>query len=192
MTDTTEKTHKLETHGYIVRKAVPADSFKLADYLTIILRDRMASIADADEMKLDGLAQHDYLTRLKDNAHAIAMVAECNGEVIGFLTCEGGKRRKVRHTAEVGMSVRSDWRRRGVAAAMVRATERWARGTGVIRKLTLNVFEHNYAAIELYTKLGFEIEGTLRGQIMLDGKYQDLHLMGKFLNNEEEAETSGE
>ncbi len=183
MTDTSEKVEACETPGFIVRPAVPGDAFNLAKYLTEILSDRRASIADLDEMKLDGLAQHEYLARIENNPLATAIIAECNSDIIGFLTCEAGKRRKIRHTAEIGMSVRSDWRRKGVATAMVRKAEQWAVATGTIKKFTLNVFEENIAAIKLYTDLGFELEGELKNQIRIGDRYQALRLMGKFIGD---------
>lgn len=36
----------------------------------------------------------------------------------------------------------------------------WARGTGIIRRMELEVFTHNERAIHVYEKLGFLVEGT--------------------------------
>jgi putative acetyltransferase len=83
--------------------------------------------------------------------------------------------------AEIGMSVHGDWRRQGVATALLEHSESWARSTGKIRKLSLNVFEKNVAAIRLYQKLGYVFEGRLVNQINLDGAFQDLLLMTKHL-----------
>jgi len=170
-----------DTPLFQVRAAWPEDAGAIVDYLDIVLEDRMASIADRDEMMLDIWGEREHLRRISSNPLAIAVIAEQNREIIGFLTCEGGRRKKIAHVADIGMSVRQDWHRRGVGTAMLEYAESWARSTGKIRKLTLNVFEHNIAAVRLYEKHGFVVEGRLLGQIELDGTFQDLFLMAKYL-----------
>ena len=41
---------------------------------------------------------------------------------------------------------------------------------------------HNVRGIALYKKMGFEIEGTARHQMQVDGEYVDLHYMSKLLS----------
>ncbi|MGL4363949.1 MAG: GNAT family N-acetyltransferase [Bacteroidales bacterium] len=48
------------------------------------------------------------------------------------------------------------------------------------RKVLLTVYENNPAAIKLYQKLGFVMEGTLRKHIFVEGEYIDKHFMGLF------------
>jgi RimJ/RimL family protein N-acetyltransferase len=40
---------------------------------------------------------------------------------------------------------------------------------------------HNARGIALYKKMGFEIEGTARHQLNVDGEYVDLYYMYKLL-----------
>jgi len=51
-------------------------------------------------------------------------------------------------------------------------------------KFALDLNAPNEPALEMYKKLGFKIEGTLRDQIWIDGAYQDIIIMGKFVGNE--------
>jgi GNAT superfamily N-acetyltransferase len=168
-----------ERSDFHVRVATPEDAADIIEYLDIVLTDRMASIADKDEMVLDTWGEREHLKRIASNPLAIALVAVHDREIIGFLTCEGGRRRKIAHVAEIGMSVREDWRRKGVGTALLAYAENWARTTGKIRKLTLNVFERNLPAIILYEKDGFVLEGRLSAQIDVNGDTQDLLLMSK-------------
>ena len=48
----------------------------------------------------------------------------------------------------------------GAGAALMRAAEDWARGCGY-QKLTLNVFEGNRRARQVYERFGYQVE-TLR------------------------------
>ena len=43
---------------------------------------------------------------------------------------------------------------------------------------------HNFPALALYRKLGFEIEGTAQYALCIDGKYIDLYYMSKVLTCE--------
>jgi GNAT superfamily N-acetyltransferase len=55
---------------------------------------------------------------------------------------------------------------RGAGAALMRAAEDWAKATGY-QKLTLNVFEGNRRAREMYERFGYQVE-TVRYVKILD------------------------
>jgi len=63
--------------------------------------------------------------------------------------------------SELGMLVVPGWRGRGVGSALLTASITWARQAGS-HKVTLQVWPHNTAAINLYLKHGFTQEGYLR------------------------------
>ncbi|MGN6431122.1 MAG: GNAT family N-acetyltransferase [Gaiellaceae bacterium] len=82
------------------------------------------------------------------------LVAVAGEELIGSLVVEPS-----RHGfGEIGMAVAHEWRGRGVGSALLAAAIEWARDRG-LHKLSLGVFAHNTAAIELYRKFGFIEEG---------------------------------
>jgi len=47
-----------------------------------------------------------------------------------------------------------------------------------LHKITLGVYADNTAAIKIYERLGFVIEGTQRRHLFRDGDYHDRHIMG--------------
>ena len=77
------------------------------------------------------------------------------------------------------MAVRDDWQRRGVGSALMRAAldlaDRWLN----YRRLELTVYTDNVAALELYRKFGFVIEGTHRDFAFRDGLYVDAYTMAR-------------
>lgn len=85
------------------------------------------------------------------------------------------------HTAELGMSVASAYRRRRVGSALIRGAVRWAGEVG-IEKLCLSVFPHNTAARELYAKAGFVEEGHRIRQAKLSYGYEDLIDMALYID----------
>jgi putative acetyltransferase len=48
-----------------------------------------------------------------------------------------------------------------------------------LTRLELEVYTDNEAAIRLYERFGFEVEGTLRQHAFRDGQYVDSHMMGR-------------
>ena len=68
----------------------------------------------------------------------------------------------------------------GVGRALLSEAEAWARQWG-LRKLSLHVRSGNVAAIGLYRRLGFELEGVERGQVRHGGTFEDNLIMAKHL-----------
>ncbi|NMB90388.1 MAG: GNAT family N-acetyltransferase, partial [Chloroflexi bacterium] len=50
-----------------------------------------------------------------------------------------------------------------------------------IHRLELTVMTHNQRALALYRKMGFEIEGTLRHNMRVDGVYVDEYSLAQLL-----------
>ena len=105
------------------------------------------------------------------------IVAVAGAEVIGSLVVEPS-----RHGfGEIGMAVAREWGGRGVGSALLAAAIEWARDRG-LHKLSLGVFAHNTAAIELYRKFGFVEEGRLIKQYRREnGELWDAIEMGLLL-----------
>lgn len=82
------------------------------------------------------------------------LIAVAGDEVVGSLNVELSRF----GYGEIGMAVAREWRGRGVGSALLAEAIEWAREHG-LHKLSLSVFPHNAAAIELYRKFGFVEEG---------------------------------
>jgi L-phenylalanine/L-methionine N-acetyltransferase len=112
------------------------------------------------------------------------LLAERGGEVLG--TCglhpaHASVRR--RHVMTLGISVLPAAQGQGVGSALMQAlcdyADRWAQ----VLRLELTVYVDNAAAIALYRKHGFEIEGTHRAYALRDGAYVDSHSMARLHPN---------
>jgi ribosomal protein S18 acetylase RimI-like enzyme len=86
--------------------------------------------------------------------HIITLVAEAGGEIVGTARLEFGERPYFRIADIRRVYVRPDWRRRGVAGALMRAAEDAARGGGA-REARLSVVAENEPALALYRRLGY-------------------------------------
>jgi ribosomal protein S18 acetylase RimI-like enzyme len=110
------------------------------------------------------------------------LVAEINGTVVGYIRLRPAS--PLPENAHVigvfGLAVAPDARHRGVGTALLTAAEQHARARGA-RKLSMRVLSTNPDAIRLYTGLGFEREGVLRDEFLIEGRYVDDVLMSKHL-----------
>jgi ribosomal protein S18 acetylase RimI-like enzyme len=79
-----------------------------------------------------------------------------------------------------GLAVAPAHHRRGVGRLLAEATVTEARRRGA-RKLALRVLAPNLAARRLYRVCGFNVEGVLRAEFLLDGQYVDDVLMARTL-----------
>jgi len=90
------------------------------------------------------------------------LVAEQSGKPIGFAFLEPAldyfSGEKHGHVGMIAVTEAAEGR--GAGAALMRAAEDWARSCGY-PKLTLNVFEGNQRARQVYERFGYQIE-TLR------------------------------
>jgi RimJ/RimL family protein N-acetyltransferase len=84
--------------------------------------------------------------------------------------------------ADLGMLVSDGHRGQGVGSALMEACLDWCRDSGA-HKVTLSVFPHNGAALALYRKYGFQVEGRLvRHYARRTGQLWDAIPMGLVLD----------
>lgn len=164
-----------------VREITPEDA---AAYLQLRLQiDRetkfMVFAPDASMLSPRRLRGRLELMLASDNQ--TIFVAEDDGALIGFLCATGGVYRHDHHTAQIVVGVRQAFTRQGIGTQLMRTCEQWARERQ-LRRLELCVMPHNIAALALYHKAGFTIEGTAKCALCIDGEYVDLHTMGKCLS----------
>ncbi len=100
------------------------------------------------------------------------------GRVIGMLGLEVGRGRSA-HAARLFLMVHPDFHNRGVGSALMAAALDLADNWLNLLRVDLEVYIDNPAAIHLYEKFGFEIEGTLRRYAYRDGQYVDSYTMAR-------------
>jgi putative acetyltransferase len=77
------------------------------------------------------------------------------------------------------MAVRDDWHGRGVGTALLAAVVDLADNWIGYSRLELTAYTDNAAALALYRRFRFEIEGTARGYALRDGELVDAYLMAR-------------
>ena len=108
----------------------------------------------------------------------VNLVALTGGALVGFAGLErfGGRRA---HAAEIGMGVHDDHTGRGIGTALLQALLDVADNWMGLRRVELTVYTDNAAAIALYRRHDFEVEGTLRACAFTDGRLVDAYAMAR-------------
>ena len=99
-------------------------------------------------------------------------VAVDDGRVLGWCDVNPKTHESLRHSGVLGMGVAASHRGQGLGSALLRATLEAASARGITR-IELVVRADNAAAIALYERHGFELEGRLRDYMIVDGVAHD-------------------
>jgi RimJ/RimL family protein N-acetyltransferase len=83
--------------------------------------------------------------------------------------------------ADLGMCLLAQARGRGLGGQAIALLADYLRDQWHLRKLGLRVRADNAAALRCYEKAGFERCGLLRRHVFIDGRWQDVVLMERFL-----------
>lgn len=107
------------------------------------------------------------------------LVAEVDGQVVGSIGLHVNCRPRISHVAGFGMMVLDDWQGKGIGAALLQAAldlaDKWLN----LVRIELSVYTDNTAAIALYKKFGFTVEGTNRKAAFRDGVFVDTLMMAR-------------
>jgi len=111
------------------------------------------------------------LTNISNNVPAFIAILE--DDVVGFCDIRPNHLEGFKHSGTLGMGVLNKFRRHGIGQKLTEQTISLARQQG-LERIELEVFASNTPAINLYKKLGFQVEGVKKKARKLDGVYDDL------------------
>jgi ribosomal protein S18 acetylase RimI-like enzyme len=120
-----------------------------------------------------------YLRGLLRERYPSLVVLE-GRRIVGWCDVEPREMEGFRHTAGLGMGLLPEKRRRGLGSRLLRRIIALSRPRG-LEKIELQVYASNRSARALYRKFGFRQEGRRVRARKLDGRYDDVVLMGLLL-----------
>ena len=110
------------------------------------------------------------------NGRGVQMLALAGERVVGWCDVVRQPRAPRRHCGALGMGLLRDYRGRGIGTKLAVQTIAAAR-TMEMSRIELDVFASNAAALALYHRLGFVVEGIKRGAARIDGREEDIVAM---------------
>ena len=163
----------------LIRVAQEADANPLIEYLNRIGGETPFLPSGANEFNLSSYDEKKFISRMRAAENSLYLIAEAGGRIIGILTLEGNSRPRMKHVAELGVSVLKDYWRKGIGRSILETALGWAESDPVLRKVFLIVHHRNQRAIDLYLKLGFVQEGVLSKLLYVEGRYHDCLYMSR-------------
>ena len=136
----------------------------------------------AETMQLPLQSAERWRRRLAEPPEGLhLLLAAVEGEVVGNVGIHTQPSRwRRRHVGEIGISVMGEWQGNGIGTELMRAVLDLADNWLNLIRIELEVYTDNAAAIALYEKFGFEIEGTHRRYAFRDGEFVDAFSMARF------------
>lgn len=139
---------------------------------TVLTQQEAITAAEKQAQRLEQLLQSD---------HQMVFVAECEGDLVGYIGLTQGLFEKNRHAATLSMGVCKQFWGHGVGNRLMRKALAWCAQRSITR-LELTVIENNHRAIAFYHRFGFEKEGFRIASLVEDGKPVNEIAMVKFLD----------
>ena len=162
----------------IIRDAEPADAAAALDYVDGVSTESDFLTMAPGEFELTEAQERAILERYLNTENHVFMLAEVDGKIVGMCNFAGGRRQRLQHTGSFGMSVRKAYWGQGIGRVMLDVLIDWAKRSPIVEKVNLQVRADNQRAISLYEQAGFEVEGTERDGLRVNGVSYDLRLMG--------------
>ncbi|WP_117170131.1 GNAT family N-acetyltransferase [Paraliobacillus sediminis] len=164
----------------IVREITISDSEKLAKLTNEVEKSSKYMLWEAGERNIQTDNQKEMIKSMKAAGNSTILVAEKDNGLVGFLFAIGGNARRNRHSTYIVIGILKGYRGQGIGIELFNKLVHWAENNNVSR-LELTVVTKNEAGLSLYKKVGFEIEGTKRNALFIDGAFVDEYYMSKIL-----------
>ncbi|MCR3761689.1 GNAT family N-acetyltransferase [Clostridium felsineum] len=163
----------------IIREIRPGDAYsfwrmqfeldKETEYMMYEPEERSSNLNFINSLIRDAVEGDDLL-----------LVAEEEGEIIGYISAARGVLSRIKHSAYIVTGVKKEFQRKGIGNKLVKKMNLWAQNQN-IKRLELTVICENEAAKRLFEKNGFVIEGIKKNAMLIGKEYLDEFYMGKLL-----------
>lgn len=115
--------------------------------------------------------ERNWINSFIENENSLLLIATYNKEIIGNIDLTGNQRKRMKHTAVIGMGILKEWQNTGLGTILLSEIMNWAKNNSILEKLYLEVYEENQAAIKIYEKIGFQITGKQTAFFKHEEKY---------------------
>ena len=140
----------------LLRNADGSDGDAVFEVFNLTHEETDYLLSYPDENSFDPEQEAKFLQEKSDSADEIEIVAVIDGKIAGMAGIEAvGRKYKVRHRADFGISVLKEYWGLGIGKALAKACIQCAKEAGY-EQLELNAVAENERAVSLYKSLGFK------------------------------------
>jgi len=164
----------------IIRSARPNDALKLLELKKSYIKDTATIPMYEYEYKNDIEQEKQLIERYITEDNSLLLVAVHGNALIGNLDVNGSQRKKLYHTAMIGMGIAYEWHNRKIGSFLMETALLWAANSDALKLIWLEVYSTNAPGIRLYEKFNFEKTGLIK-DFVNDGKMIDKITMVKYI-----------
>ncbi|MDU4516455.1 GNAT family N-acetyltransferase [Streptococcus mitis] len=167
----------------LIREAEAEDAAELVTFLNCVSLETDFTSLDGDGILLTSEEMEVFLNKQASSDNQITLLAFLNDKIAGIVNITADQRKRVRHIGDLFIVIGKRYWNNGLGSLLIEEAIEWAQASGILRRLQLTVQTRNQAAVHLYQKHGFVIEGRQeRGAYIEEGKFIDVYLMGKLID----------
>ncbi|MEF1331054.1 GNAT family N-acetyltransferase [Vibrio sp. M260121] len=163
-----------------IREVRASDAQSVLDLMYQLDRESKFMMLEEGERTTTLEQQVKILESFSESTSKAMFVISGENEIYGFAAGIGNTANRNRHSMYCVMGIKQSASGNGYGKQLLEYLETWAVGEEFTR-LELTVMCHNDRAFNLYRKHGFEVEGTKRNSLKVDGQYVDEFYMSKLL-----------
>lgn len=164
----------------LIRKAALSDAKDLSELIYHVENNSTFLLYEPGERQFTEDKQRHMIKSLTAQDNSALFVAEKQKKLVGYLIVIGGSAKRTRHSAYLAIGIHPEFRGQGVGTELFVHLEKWA-GQQSVNRLELTVVCENSAGVALYKKHGFEVEGTKRDSLYINGNFYDEYYMSKLI-----------
>ena len=167
----------------LIREAEVEDAAALVSFLNRVSVETDFTSLDGDGILLTSEEMAIFLNKQASWDNQITLLAFLNDKIAGIVNITADQRKRVRHIGDLFIVIGKKYWNNGLGSLLLEEVVEWAQASGILRRLQLTVQTRNQAAVHLYQKHGFVIEGRQeRGAYIEEGDFIDVYLMGKLID----------
>jgi len=167
----------------LIREAEVEDAAALVSFLNRVSVETDFTSLDGDGILLTSEEMAIFLNKQASWDNQITLLAFLNDKIAGIVNITADQRKRVRHIGDLFIVIGKKYWNNGLGSLLLEEVVEWAQASGILRRLQLTVQTRNLAAVHLYQKHGFVIEGRQeRGAYIEEGDFIDVYLMGRLID----------
>lgn len=167
----------------LIREAEAEDAAELVTFLNCVSLETDFTSLDGDGILLTSEEMAIFLNKQASWDNQITLLALLNDKIAGIVNITADQRKRVRHIGDLFIVIGKKYWNNGLGSLLLEEVVEWAQASGILRRLQLTVQTRNLAAVHLYQKHGFAIEGRQeRGAYIEEGEFIDVYLMGRLID----------
>ena len=167
----------------LIREAEVEDAAELVSFLNRVSVETDFTSLDRNGILMTDTEMELFLDKQAHSENQITLLALLNDEIAGLVNITADQRKRVRHIGDLFIVIGQKYWNNGLGSLLLEEVVEWAQASGILRRLQLTVQTRNQAAVHLYQKNGFVIEGRQeRGAYIGEGEFIDVYLMGRLID----------